>query len=232
MKNLFFSIVIPAHNEQEYIGETIDHIKNQNYPKEMYKTIIVENGSTDKTYKIAKEYESERIHILKTSKKGVSNARNIGSAKCDKKTDWIIFLDADTHLKEGFLSELNKFLIKKKGLSIGTTKILPINTTQKAIVFFKLLDVFHHFCNFSASIQIQSYKISKLVKYDNRMSVAEDTKFIKENMKHGKFFYMKTNSVFVSTRRLDKKGYIKMLYIWFVETFINKNKFNDYEVIR
>ena len=52
---LFFSLVIPAHNEQGYIDKAIQSIIQVDYPKEKLEVIIIENGSEDKTDEIIKE---------------------------------------------------------------------------------------------------------------------------------------------------------------------------------
>jgi len=45
---LFFSIVIPAHNEAGYIDHTLRSLKTIAYPKDRYEVIIVENGFNEK----------------------------------------------------------------------------------------------------------------------------------------------------------------------------------------
>ena len=44
-----FSIVIPARNEEENIGKTLASILKNNYPKELYEIIVVDDFSTDNT---------------------------------------------------------------------------------------------------------------------------------------------------------------------------------------
>jgi glycosyltransferase involved in cell wall biosynthesis len=48
----FFSVVIPAHNEEGYIDKTIISLKEEDYPREKLEVILVENGSEDKTNEI------------------------------------------------------------------------------------------------------------------------------------------------------------------------------------
>ncbi len=87
------SVIIPAYNKSDYIGEAIESILSQSYRNlECY---IIDDGSTDKTALVAEKYlkVDNRLHLLKQSNRGLSNARNVGLSKA--KGDYIQFLDAD-----------------------------------------------------------------------------------------------------------------------------------------
>ncbi|MGV8044259.1 glycosyltransferase [Mycobacterium kansasii] len=75
---LFFSIIIPAHNEEKYIAATLEHAANLSYPTGSFEVIVVENGSSDRTFDVAKRFEGGNIRILKNEKAGVSAAKNFG----------------------------------------------------------------------------------------------------------------------------------------------------------
>ena len=73
------SVVMPVYNEADYVGEAIESIQKQTYsPLEI---IIVEDGSTDETRKIAQKYEREdkRIEVIESPKNlGNYSSRNAG----------------------------------------------------------------------------------------------------------------------------------------------------------
>jgi len=219
-EKLFFSIVIPAHNEEKYIEETLTNIKNLNYPADSLETIVVENGSTDKTAEIAKKFESQNIKVFISTEKGVSKARNFGISKVNLKSDWVIFLDADTILKSDFLNELNTYLQKNinKNLSVGTVSLRPLPETLVAKFWFSFFDLSYRFFKLSFAIQIARASLLKNIKYDEQMEKAEDQKFIKDLRRFGNFFFMHTRSVFTSTRRFTQVGWLKLLGIWSLET--------------
>jgi Glycosyltransferases, probably involved in cell wall biogenesis len=52
-----FSIIIPAKNEEKVLPRLLDRLINQEYDKSKYEIIVVEDGSTDKTYEVCKQYE-------------------------------------------------------------------------------------------------------------------------------------------------------------------------------
>lgn len=88
------SIIIPAHNCARTLERAVHSINCHN--KKDLEVIIVENGSTDSTFKIANELHQRNGNVIvATSKKGVSNARNKGLEIASK--DKIAFLDADDY---------------------------------------------------------------------------------------------------------------------------------------
>lgn len=93
MKTYFISVIIPAYNVENYIGECIESILCQNYP--YLEIVIVNDGSTDNTEEVCRNYEKSdsRIVVINQVNKGVSAARNMGMQKCHG--EWIMFVDAD-----------------------------------------------------------------------------------------------------------------------------------------
>lgn len=54
-KNHKFMAILPAHNEEAVIGNLIESLKNQDYPKELLDIYVIADNCTDNTVKIAKE---------------------------------------------------------------------------------------------------------------------------------------------------------------------------------
>ena len=89
------SVVIPAYNESANIAATlktiIHHLENKKYD---YEIIVVDDGSTDQTLKIANDFASPKIKILENQEnrgKGFSVKRGMLMAE----KDWVLFTDAD-----------------------------------------------------------------------------------------------------------------------------------------
>ncbi len=105
--NPFFSIVIPAHNEQNRLPGTLeqifDFLKQQSFTSEV---IVVENGSTDDTHRIAQQFASEHpnLSVLQSEKgKGAAVRRGMLAARGDYRFMW----DADLSMP---VEEIVKFL--------------------------------------------------------------------------------------------------------------------------
>ena len=214
----FFSIIVPIYNEEKYLENTLNKLLELHYDKNCFEIILVENGSTDKSYNIALSYKNkiDNIKILQ-SDKGVSKAKNLGLEHTDEKSDFTIFLDADTLLEKDFLNELNNYLNKNsdKNLSIGTTSIKPTGSvTLYDKCWFKFFDIGHRFTKTSYSIQIAKTDVAKNIKFDEDLHYSEDLKFINEMLVFGNFFFLNTNQVATSTRRFKQDGYFKTLFYW------------------
>ena len=79
------SVVIPAKDEEENIEKILDSVLNQNYSKEMYEVIVVNDRSTDRTKEIAERYlfKYKNLKIINVEMpgeilKGKQNALDIG----------------------------------------------------------------------------------------------------------------------------------------------------------
>lgn len=91
------SIIIPAYNVEEYIGACIDSILSQSY--ENYEVIVIDDGSSDRTVEIVREYSKKdtRVKLLQQKNSGPLMARNIG-IECAS-GDYILFMDSDDMYK-------------------------------------------------------------------------------------------------------------------------------------
>lgn len=88
-----FSVIIPAYNVQEYISRAIESVLNQDFKD--YELIVIDDCSTDDTYKVVSQYEQVKlIHNKENLASG--GARNVG-LNCAN-GEYVIFLDADDYL--------------------------------------------------------------------------------------------------------------------------------------
>jgi len=99
-----FSVVIPAYNEEYYIGRCLESLKKQDY-KGFLEIIVVNNASTDRTHKVAESYG---VRVIDEPQKGISYALRRGCVEA--KGDVFVFTDADTHLPSNWISEINRKL--------------------------------------------------------------------------------------------------------------------------
>ncbi|BFI73506.1 undecaprenyl-phosphate 4-deoxy-4-formamido-L-arabinose transferase [Nanoarchaeota archaeon] len=103
------SIIVPAYNEEKNIKETIERLIELDYPKEKLEIIVVDDGSKDNTFEIAKEYE-DKYNFIKVYKKengGKASALNYGIKRCTG--DYIVVLDADSIPQKDSLKKMIKY---------------------------------------------------------------------------------------------------------------------------
>ena len=93
MDNALVSVIIPAYNVAEYIPFCLDSLISQTYKN--LEIICVNDGSTDSTLDIIKEYaeKDSRIILIDKENGGLPSARNAGMNIA--KGDYISFVDSD-----------------------------------------------------------------------------------------------------------------------------------------
>jgi len=95
------SIVIPVYNGSKYLRQTVDSVLAQDFDE--FEVLIVNDGSTDDTAKIALELKEKdsRIELFQKENSGVSATRNFGLERA--RGEFVVFLDADDLLGADFL---------------------------------------------------------------------------------------------------------------------------------
>lgn len=122
------SVIIPLYNKEKAISKTIQSVLNQTYTD--FELIIIDDGSTDKSSAIAKEYTKadQRIKYYRKDNGGVSSARNLGLQL--SQSQWITFLDADDELLPNNLEVLINLIYKFK-TQIATANFYTFDGKQK-----------------------------------------------------------------------------------------------------
>ena len=104
------SIVVPIYNVEKYIKKCLDSLVNQTLQE--IQIILVNDGSTDESGNIAKEYASKytnKIIYLEKENGGLSDARNFGMRYTEG--EYIAFLDSDDYVENTMYEEMyNKAL--------------------------------------------------------------------------------------------------------------------------
>ena len=85
-----FSVIIPAFNAAATLARAIESVHAQSWPA--HEIIVVDDGSTDTTVDIARQFGAA-VRLIQQTNRGVSVARNAGASSATG--DWLAFLDAD-----------------------------------------------------------------------------------------------------------------------------------------
>ncbi len=111
-KNNKFSIIIAARNEEAVIGNLIDSLKKQNYPKDKFDINVIVNNSTDNTYKVSKKHGANTIKCEVPVKSKGEVLHYIFNKFKDKDNDAYVIFDADNLVHPDFLKYMNESLNK------------------------------------------------------------------------------------------------------------------------
>ena len=111
-KNNKFSIIIAARNEEAVIGNLIDSLKKQNYPKDKFDINVIVNNSTDNTFEVSKKHGANTIKCEVPVKSKGEVLHYIFNKFKDKDNDAYIIFDADNIVHPDFLKHMNDSLNK------------------------------------------------------------------------------------------------------------------------
>ncbi len=108
-----FLIVIPAHNEAESIGQTLKNLEKVNYPKKLWEVIVIADYCTDNTVEVVKNLDVPYLEHMKKDRKGKGHVLSWAFRRLLSlgEHDAFIVIDADTHIKEDFLTVMNRRLL-------------------------------------------------------------------------------------------------------------------------
>lgn len=115
------SVIIPACNVENSLAQCLDSVFSQTL--KAHAVIVVNDGSTDGTSKVASSYGNKIIY-LEQANQGQGAARNRGLEIAEG--DYVAFLDADDYWRDEFLEECVRFLIQHQeavAVSTGQTII-------------------------------------------------------------------------------------------------------------
>jgi glycosyltransferase involved in cell wall biosynthesis len=98
---VYFSVIVPVYNVDNYLVQCIDSILFQTYSN--FELLLIDDGSTDSSSYICNKYakKDSRVRVFHKDNGGVSSARNRGIE--ESKGDYIVFIDADDWIDNDYL---------------------------------------------------------------------------------------------------------------------------------
>ena len=207
------SIIIPAYNEEEKIVEAIARIRKlQESEYQNLEIIVAVNGSTDGTFALAQKFADKAV---KTAKKGLSLARNMGADVASG--DIFIFLDVDTRLLPGALV---RFARDVRENSVGSCSAYAKQRTIKAILTVWIKNFVRGtgiikglsgpiFCH-------RSIFVDHKIRFREDLNIAEIHDFMYRARKQAgaRYTYFWGRYYLFSVNRYERIGYGKTLRFW------------------
>lgn len=230
------SFVIPARNEEDQIGKTIERILNQNRPDLIKEIIVADNGSTDKTAEIAARYPKTKVvhePIL-----GTNRARQAGFLASSG--DIIAFIDADNWIAPDWAENAVRLLSDPKTAALTGPYIYRETNWfgnffgfYSFTVFAKLVQWLLHdllkigSIGIGGNMAVKREALKKIGGLDTDYQFwGDDTDTAKRLSKIGKVKLTTKLRIFASPRRFQKHGWIKVMILYFLNfawvTLFNK----------
>jgi cellulose synthase/poly-beta-1,6-N-acetylglucosamine synthase-like glycosyltransferase len=145
----FVMILMPCHNEESVISETLSALLKIEYPTEKLEIVIVDDLSSDSTLKIAQKYEKEHDHVHTLQRSGINSVRGKAVAlneALDKFTraEIIYFIDADHRIKSDGLIRLVRHFSDNKVGAVGG-RCVPWNKYDAIISNYVYIESLVHY---------------------------------------------------------------------------------------
>jgi glycosyltransferase involved in cell wall biosynthesis len=103
---ILVSVMMPVYNAERYVAQAIESVLAQSYPH--WELIIVDDGSTDRSGQIARQYQDARIRVYYQKNAGEAAARN--QALAQMKGELLAFIDADDFYQPNHLELIVRYL--------------------------------------------------------------------------------------------------------------------------
>lgn len=223
------SVIVPAHNEGEYLARTLDALRAQNYSN--FEVIVVCNGCSDHTAEVARG----RCDVLiDTQERGISFARNRGAKAA--RGELLLFLDADTILQpDGLKVIARKF---KRTDAAGTLKGVPDSPRWIYHILYFFKNRMHRLRLHKGSVGvILCWKDDFLATggFDEHLHVMENSQLMKQLCEFGRYRFVGQTTALTSMRRYDRTGPLQTVNLWikiWVRSLVRSVRHEQYETVR
>ena len=143
---IFFTVIIPARNEENKIAQCLETVLNQNYPTELFEVIVADDYSTDKTPEIILALQNKYHNLRLLRLQDILEDKLLNSYKkkaievsIDRaKGDWIITTDADCSVTKNWLLNFDAFIKKSNPVFIAAP--VQFTNTGSFVSIFQCLD--------------------------------------------------------------------------------------------
>lgn len=217
-QSMKISLIVPAYNEQKYIGLLLDSVLGQTrLPDEI---IICDNNSTDDTVKIIKRYQSSLpIKIVSEPKKGIRFT--VEKAWHSSSGDLVIRTDADCVLPSNWIKNYEQLFTRSPELSAAGGSFLAsdgniiVKILTPFVVELNQLLLFlikGHIVLFGGNFAIRRTALEAINGYYSDVAMVQDDVLISKKLKqHNLNYKLVFNFCFTSIRRFSSLR--EMIYI-------------------
>lgn len=183
------SVIMPIYNCEKYLKRSIESVLNQTYKK--LELILINDGSTDNSLKVCREYEikDDRVKVIDKENGGVSSSRNAGLEIATG--EYVTFVDADDWIEPCMYEIMLKQFLKNKVEFVICNRLKEYIDGKKEKFYIDSVGCYNveHFLEeiyrktdiaFNVWNSVFKKDVINNVKFDENIALAEDNLFILE----------------------------------------------------
>ena len=234
------SLVIPAYNEEKYIGECLDHVL-RNSDGVFHEIIVIDNASSDRTGEIASGFPG--VRVVRETNKGLTWARQRGYLEATG--DVLAYIDADTHMPPGWARRVQATFRKSADTVCfsGPYVYYDSSPLQKFFVslYWDLLGMPMYFMLgylvVGGNFAIRKETLDSMQGFDTTITFyGEDTNIARRAHEFGTVQFSQKLKMYTSARRLHGQGVLNTAFTYMAnflsEAFRRKPATTSYQDIR
>ena len=235
--NALVSVIVPIYKVEKYLDECVQSLVNQTYTN--LEIVLLDDGSVDKTYNIAKTFAEtdKRIKLLtKPNEKNLSKTRNYLLENYTG--DYVVWVDSDDVLHKKYVEKLYK-AITSTNADLG---IVGFNLMFANVPLFRLIKsnikvfeneeiysniILNHRVGFMLWNKIFKHEIIKDIRFEDGVHFGEDFAFVYKYLKNVKKVAYCNDKLYKyivrpgseTTKKFSEK---KMSFIYYLENLLNE----------
>lgn len=203
-----FMAIIPAHNEEAVVGNLVESLKNQDYPKDLYDIYVIADNCTDNTAQVAREKGAIVYERFDSEKKTKGYALQwFLQQKIQENAPYDAFFvfDADNIVDKGFIKAMNKKLCQGEDVVQGYRDIKnPTDSwvTAGYAIFYWTMHRFYHLARYNLGLSPLLNGTGFMVKFDvikpngwDTQTLTEDIEFSLKRIIKGKKLGWATDAI-------------------------------------
>lgn len=125
------SVLVPVHNQEKYIGRCLRSLLSQNYPRDAFEVIVIDDGSSDRTSYALGLFEEEITLIHNETNMGLPASLNKGIRAAV--SPYIVRVDSDDYVNVEFLNLLSLFLAENRYMDAIACDYLLVDDHEEVL---------------------------------------------------------------------------------------------------
>jgi glycosyltransferase involved in cell wall biosynthesis len=225
LDDMDISLVIPAHDEAEYIGAALESVL-KNAPGKFKEIIVVDNASSDDTAAVASRYKG--VRVVREDRKGLTIARQTGFQATT--SEFVAYMDGDSRLAPGWFEKAEVLISKYPNAVSWSGPVYYYDAPTKAwnvtlsIGWWLTAPLMYRVIGYmvlGGNFVVRRTAIDAIGGFDPNVAFyGEDMTLAKRLHAEGKTIFRMDFYGLTSARRFLKEGYIKtnmhyvLNYVW------------------